>query len=148
MYSYKNMHKIKAYHYQAMTYRIAGYNYKEIADLLGYAHTTIKNWFLLDDVFRAEFQKFEKKGLENAKRILEEASVEAANKIVDLLDNKNAQVSLNSAKDILDRTGLVAKQKVEIDANVKHAQVDEKLLDDPEAVEMLRKLFEKGVEGE
>lgn len=142
------MKKIKAYHYKAMTYRIAGYNYKEIAEMLGYDHTTIKNWFLLDDVFRAEFQKYESKGLENAKKILEDASVEAANKVTELLDNRNAQVSLNAAKDILDRTGLIAKQKVEIDANVKHAQVDEKLLEDPESVEMLRKLFEKNSDNE
>lgn len=90
----------------------------EIARELKVTEQTICNW-KKDETFASE--------LEKANRLVIYSLVpKAINKIAALLNAESEQVQLAAAKDILDRTGFKAQDKIQLDGTLK---TSEKLAD-------------------
>jgi vacuolar-type H+-ATPase subunit H len=64
-------------------------------------------------------QQLKRRAKMRAQLVLEDASEDAARKVVELLDSKNPNVALNAAKDVLDRTGGKPSQAHDIDAELR-----------------------------
>lgn len=78
----------------------------ELANRLGVHRHTIANWFRTEE-FLAELNKAVKKNLDRS-------CAEALNTMLSLLHSDSDSVRYNAAKDILDRTGFKATDKVDM----------------------------------
>ena len=140
----KRIRNLEGKHYEAMFLRLQGLQYREIAAKFGVAEITVRNWFCLDDLFRAEFERLKNELIEEAKHSLISAAPKAVKKLIELLDVDNPKIALEAAKDLLDRIGMkpVEKSEVAFTGQVKNEHVvAERIVEDPEARELARQLF-------
>ena len=141
--------KLQPHHITAMEMRLSGSTFEEIGIKVGKTTNTVGSWFYDSDLFRDTFEQMKADCIERAKNILTNASADAANQLIlmkNMKPGKGSHVALMAAKDILDRVGLspASKSEVKLTGNMKNTHtIDEKLLENPEAVELMKQLFEK-----
>lgn len=98
-------------------YLTGKYNQTELANLLEMDLNTVRRWLRNDTIrnYIEEFQKEEHEHIENAIKNMRSKALE---KLYDLIDSENDAVALQATKDVLDRTGHKAVQKVEKDIKI------------------------------
>lgn len=85
--------------------------YSEIAEKYGICRKTLYNW-RQDQEFKEKLAELEKDCIEETKTALKMASIKAYKKLIKCLDSPNSKVSLDAARDILDRAGLSVAQNI------------------------------------
>ena len=141
--------KLMPHHITAMEMRLEGATFEEIGKKVGKTTNTIGSWFYDSDLFRETFEQMKADCIERAKNILTNASADAAKQLIlmkNMKPGKGSHVALLAAKDILDRVGLspASKSEVKFTGNMKNTHtLDEKILENPEAVDLLKQLFDK-----
>ena len=89
-------------------------SYKEIADRLKISEKTLYNW-RNEAEFAAELKKRIDIKISNV-------VPKAVKRIEMIIDSKNEDVALRAAKDVLDRAGYKATNKVEVEGDVKSSK--------------------------
>lgn len=98
-------------------YLTGSYKIKDIASLLGVTPITIGKWLKREDISSiiAQFQEDEFKVVSTT---LKNLAAKAVDKLSDLIDSPNEQISFAASKDVLDRTGHKAVQQVKMEKTV------------------------------
>jgi len=97
----------------------------EIAERLGISDTTIR-CIMCDPIFKAHLNGLEDasdRATIDARKILADGAIRAAERIVELIEVPDEKVSLQASKDVLDRTGYAA-QTANFHAHI-HMNTDE-----------------------
>lgn len=137
------------HHTKAMQMRLQGCSYEEIGKAIGKSPVTVASWFYESDTMRETFARMKQECIDRARNKLADAAADAADKIIDMKNMKRgqgSQIALLAAKDILDRVGCTApkQSEVKLTGNMKNTHtLDDKMLENPEAVELLKQLFDK-----
>lgn len=94
------------------------FSQKDIAETIGVSEQTITNW-KKNDEFIKEFN-------DSLKNSINTAAGKAFKRIMELLEKADADsVSLNAAKDILDRAGFKADSLLKVDGSFSVGRIDE-----------------------
>ena len=106
---FKGVYSVKGKREKAVLMLVSGdFSLKEIADKLKISERTLYNW-RNEDEFAAEVEK-------RTRLKISALANRALKKQEELLDSRSAMVSHLAAKDIMDRAGLTAPDKLEISA--------------------------------
>jgi len=115
----KLLAKLNKNHYEAMRLRLEGLSYREIGEQLGKSEKTIAQWFGTDDLFKEEFGRLHEETVERARAILVNYAPEGAFNLVKMargeFKGKGSRIQLEANIDILDRVGLKAPDKQQIE---------------------------------
>lgn len=98
-------------------YLTGKYNQTELANILEMDLNTVRRW-LRNDTIRAYIEEFQKEEHEHVENAIKNMRSKALEKLCDLMDSENDAVALQATKDVLDRTGHKAVQKVEKDIKI------------------------------
>jgi len=91
---------------QALELLANGEMNKDVAAEIGVTPQTISNWKRKDDLFIAELEA-------TLRRKLDKAVPKAIKTMIELMDSNHPQIRFAAAKDILDRRGIKAPERVE-----------------------------------
>lgn len=140
---------LRPYHYEVMQMRLKGHSYRDIAETFNKSEQTIKVWFSQCDLFRETYKQLEE---ERQYKIMEKfhaAVDDVQDELIRIaLKGRYEKDRLVAIKEILDRAlgGINQKQQIDLKGemhNTNEQTIDESLLNDPEVVEALKKIFEK-----
>lgn len=105
-------------HRRFVTLYLSGqYGINKIAELLDVHPNTIRKWMKRDDV-STYLQEMQDEQNQIIKMQLSQMTTKAANKLSDLVDSNIDGVALQAVKDILDRGGYKAEQKVKKEVTI------------------------------
>jgi len=115
----KLLAKLNKQHFEAMRLRLEGLTYREIGERLGKSEKTIAQWFGTDDLFKEEFARLHEETVERARAILVNYAPEGAWNLVKMargeMKGKGSRIQLEANIDILNRVGLKAPEKQQIE---------------------------------
>ena len=115
------MKQLQSYHYEAMTLRISGLTYPEIAEKISKNEQTVKKWFSQDDLFQTEYNELKEEIRAKNKDKLLDLTGQAIEALQRNLACDNPHAEINAAKEILNRVGIEEKTKVEQKTELKNA---------------------------
>lgn len=98
-------------------YLTGKYNQTELANLLEIDINTVRRW-LHNDTIRTYIENFQREEHEHIENAIKHMRSKAINRLYELMDSDNDAVALQATKDVLDRTGHKAVQKIEKDIKV------------------------------
>lgn len=91
---------------------------KELAEALGLTEKTISQWKHKNTEFQAEYNTLVKSRIQYAAK-------QALDKQIELLESKNDMVAHLAAKDLIDRAGFNAIEKIDLESSAKVVIVDD-----------------------
>lgn len=107
--------ELQSQHRQIARLKHEGYRATEISTLMEMPLTTVRN-ILADPLLKSHVASLEDasdKQVVDARKVLADGAVRAAEKVVSLIDSYDEKVGLSAARDVLDRSGYNPKQQFE-----------------------------------
>lgn len=108
------LRKLSNHHYKAIEMRLEGMTYREIAEGLGFGHSTVKQWFR-EPVMKQAMAELTQETIDGIKAKLVKGAEQAAQTLLKISSSDEINPTVfYAARDILDRIGLKAGSKVEL----------------------------------
>ncbi|MBE0448409.1 MAG: hypothetical protein IBX64_09990 [Actinobacteria bacterium] len=82
---YKSLKKLGLVHHKAMALRATGLVYDDIAVSVNRSPATVRNWFQKDELFKATWKNYGKRGAKEAARVIREYAPREARRIIELM---------------------------------------------------------------
>jgi carbamoylphosphate synthase large subunit len=142
----KQLAYLRPYHIEMINMRLSGSSYEDIGKAYNKATQTVRNYFYQDDLFRAKYQEMLEERNYKVQARFENKVDRVQEALLELIDSMDERTKLAAIKEWLDRSlgKAVNKSEIKMDADINNTHgIDEKLLEDPEAVEALKTLFRK-----
>ena len=139
--------KITDRHLKAAEMLAAGKTMQETAEAVGVTLRTIAYWKEKPE-FQNMVQELHEKALNESKKILIAHAEEAAQKLVQLMNDENVWVAMQAIREILDRIGVKSpdnKALVNITNIGDKYEIDKEALKDPEVRKAIREIFRKTI---
>lgn len=138
---------LRPYHFEMMQMRLKGCPYREIAEAFNKSESIIKQYFTADDIFSSTYKELEEQEKYRVQAKFESNLNFVTDELLTIIQTtKDEKTKLNAIKEWLDR-GMgrsTQKSEVKLDGTIQNEHtIDDKLLEDKEAVEALKLLFEK-----